>query len=94
MAQLFEAFMVISFGLSWPVSIAKSLKAKTSKGKSVFFLIFIDIGYICGITSKFISGNITYVLIFYILNFVMVATGIMLYFRNRGFDKKAQVSGK
>ena len=89
MAQLFEAFMVISFGISWPVSIFKSLKAKTSKGKSLFFLVFIDAGYILGITSKFISGNITYVLVFYIINTIMVTFDIILYFRNRMIDQRS-----
>ena len=89
MSQLFEAFMVISFGVSWPVSIVKSVKAKTSKGKSIIFLIFIDLGYIFGITSKFVSGTITYVLVFYIINTIMVTIDIILYIKNRRIDQKA-----
>lgn len=87
MAELFEVLMVVSFGLSWPLSILKSYRAKTTKGKSLFFLFMILAGYAFGITSKFLAGKITYVLFFYCLNFVMVATDIGLYFRNRQWDQ-------
>jgi len=75
--------MVICFGLSWPLSIMKSYRSRTTKGKSLFFLLFILIGYGCGIVSKLVGGNITYVFFFYVLNFVMVAIDVTLYFRNR-----------
>lgn len=86
MAELFEVFMVVSFGVSWPMSILKSLKAKTAKGKSLFFLFMILFGYACGITSKLLSGKINYVIAFYILNFIMVSIDLMLYFKNRQLD--------
>jgi len=86
MAQVFEAIMVVCFGLSWPLSILKSLRAKTAKGKSILFLSFIIIGYAFGIISKFISGNITYVLVFYIINMLMVSFDAVLYFRNKRLD--------
>lgn len=86
MAELFEAIMVISFGVSWPASILKSIKSKTVKGKSLFFLYMIFLGYGCGIASKLISGRITYVLAFYILNFIMVAIDLGLYYRNKSID--------
>ncbi|MBQ6475453.1 MAG: hypothetical protein IJJ34_04505 [Clostridia bacterium] len=88
MSQMFEAFMVIAFGISWPLSIVKSLRSKTAKGKSLIFMLFIFVGYICGIISKIISGRITYVFVFYVLNLVMVGTDIVLYFRNRKFDRE------
>ncbi len=89
MSQLFESFMVICFGISWPMSIMKSLKSRTAKGKSLMFILFILAGYAFGIISKLISGNITYVLFFYVLNFVMVAIDIALYFRNQNYDRAA-----
>lgn len=92
MTELFEAFMVICFGISWPISIIKSYKSKTAKGKSLFFLCMILIGYAFGIISKLISHNVTYVLIFYILNFIMVSVDIILSLRNRKLD--LQVSNK
>jgi lipopolysaccharide export LptBFGC system permease protein LptF len=88
MAQLFEAVMVISFGISWPTSIIKSYTSRTAKGKSIVFLCFILIGYIFGVASKFLSGNLTYVVAFYILNLVMVSIDLCLYFRNRKLDQR------
>ena len=87
MSELFEALMVICFGISWPISIAKSFKSRTSKGKSLVFLCFILIGYVFGIISKLVSGNITYVLFFYVLNLIMVSVDTILYFRNTKIDK-------
>ena len=86
MAELFESFMIISFGISWPISIAKSYTSRTTKGKSLVFMLFILFGYACGITSKLLKGNLTYVFVFYILNFIMVAIDLCLYYRNSKLD--------
>lgn len=86
--------MVISFGVSWPTSIIKSYRARTAKGKSLLFLCFIFFGYICGIAAKIITGNITYVFAFYVLNLLMVGTDIALYFRNRRLDAEAEKNGE
>lgn len=86
MAELLEAAMIISFGVSWPLNIIKSLKSRTAKGRSLLFILFILFGYLCGIISKIVSGKITYVFIFYVLNFVMVAIDLVLYFRNSKLD--------
>jgi hypothetical protein len=86
MAHILEAMMVISFGISWPTSIIKSYTSRTAKGKSIIFLLFILIGYLFGIASKFMAGNLTYVVIFYIINFIMVFIDLCLYFRNRCID--------
>ncbi|HHW22418.1 MAG TPA: hypothetical protein GXX26_05990 [Clostridiaceae bacterium] len=87
MSELLEAIMVISFGISWPVSIIKSLTSRTAKGKSLFFMFMILFGYGAGIASKLVSGKITYVFIFYVLNFIMVGIDTVLYFRNRKLDR-------
>lgn len=86
MSQLLEAIMVISFGASWPMSIAKSYKSRTAKGKSLGFLILILFGYLCGIISKLLADKITYVFVFYVLNFILVAIDLCLYFRNKRLD--------
>lgn len=41
MAEFLEACMVVLFGLSWPLNIMKSLKARTAKGKSLPFLLLV-----------------------------------------------------
>ena len=91
MPQLLEALMIISFGISWPTNIVKSYKARTAKGKSLLFLIFVLIGYYFGIAAKIIGSNINYVLVFYIINSIMVKADIYLYFRNRGLDRGVNV---
>lgn len=88
MAQVFEVMMVLSFGAAWPMSILKSIKAKTAKGKSPFFLSIILFGYVCGITSKVVAGNINYVVIFYIINLIMVSFDLLVYFRNLKIDNE------
>jgi len=92
--DIFESVMVICFGISWPLSIMKSWKARTAKGKSLLFLCFIETGYLSGIAAKLIGHftdvkPLTYVVVFYILNFIMVGTDIILYFRNRALDREA-----
>ena len=88
MPDLLECFMVICFGISWPVSIIKSYTSRTSKGKSLVFILFIVLGYVFGIMAKIIANNINYVFWFYVLNLVMVLVDLGLFFRNAKLDKK------
>ncbi len=90
MAEILEAAMIILFGLSWPMNVYKSLKSKTTKGKSLLFLLLIDLGYVCGIVGKIIGHNVTWVFAFYILNFVMVTFDLILYFINLRREKLQQ----
>lgn len=91
MVELFEIFMIVLFGISWPINAYKSYKARTTKGKSLVFLLLIFAGYIFGITSKLIAPQFKwYVLFFYVLNFLMVGLDIALYIRNYKLDKKAE----
>lgn len=88
MSQLLEAIMLICFGLSWPLALVKNIKAKSAEGMSLSFLLLIITGYVAGTVAKIISGNITYVLIVYIVNLVIVTMNLMVYFYNRSLDKK------
>lgn len=83
MVSVFECVMLVCFGLSWPISVYKSATSRSTKGKSVFFIIAILVGYIAGITGKILGGNINYVLALYILNFCVVSVDLILYFINR-----------
>jgi len=98
MSEILEICMIVSFGISWPINVMKSLKAKTTKGKSLPFLILIFVGYIAGIASKFLSESYMasfsskwYVLIFYFFNLIMVGIDLALYFRNYKLDKEAGI---
>ena len=88
-AEIFEIGMVVLFGLSWPVNMLKSYRARTTKGKSVLFLLFVIVGYMCGIISKLLSDSFKwYILFFYILNLIMVVADLALYFRNLRIESK------
>ena len=90
MSHILEICMIVAFGLSWPNNIITTLRNKSTKGKSVAFLLLIDIGYVCGIASKLLSGNFAwYVVFFYVLNFCMVSTDLALYFYYRHKERKA-----
>lgn len=95
MSEILEITMIISFGISWPVNVMKSYKSRSTKGKSLLFLCLIFFGYIAGISSKLVNAEYManfatkwYVLFFYVLNFLMVGTDMLLYFRNYRLDKK------
>jgi len=86
--SLFEAGMLLCFGLAWPVNIYKSFKSRSTKGKSVSFLFIILIGYVLGITHKLLY-NRDIILVLYIVNFLMVMTDIVLYYCNYHREKRA-----
>lgn len=97
MAEIFEVIMIVSFGASWPMNVMKSWRARTAKGKSLAFLCLILFGYVVGIIGKLINPAYMasidekwYVLFFYFLNFLMVFTDLMLYFRNKSLDRLAE----
>ena len=97
MPEFLEILMIVSFGASWPMNVIKSYRSRTAKGKSVAFLCLILFGYIAGIASKLLNESYRnafaqkwYVLFFYVLNFIMVGVDLVLYFRNRCIDKKAE----
>lgn len=98
MIEFLEMMMVLSFGISWPFSILKSYRSRTAKGKSLFFLLMICFGYICGIVWKLLvlreTGEFRYPGYFYILNFLMISCDVFLYFRNRRLDAAAEDAGK
>ena len=88
MPQILETVMMVCFGVSWPVSILRSWRARTARGKSLLFLCGIAMGYVAGIIAKLAAGQRTYVLAFYVLNLLMVCADIALYFRNRAIDRE------
>lgn len=90
MAQLFEVLMLICFGASWPFNIAKSIRSRTAKGKSLLFECFIIAGYLFGLVGKFVGGNVTYVAAVYVLDILMVSIDLVLSIRNRRFDRTAE----
>ena len=100
-ATLFETIMIICFGVSWPLSVYKSWKSRTTKGKSLQFELFIWVGYIFGIAKNFIlyaNGSNSWIFFlgwaFYVLNFVEITIDILLYFLNTRLDKARDAENK
>ena len=90
MLDFLEAATIFCFGLSWPISIRKSIVSRTAKGKSLFFEL-------CGIARKIMqtvdgsSGFLFFLsFFFYILNFVEISIDVALYFRNKKLDELAE----
>ena len=90
MSELLETVMLICFGASWPVNAVKAYRAGTARSPSPLFLCLIFVGYIAGIGAKLISGRINYVLIVYFLNLFTVSANLVIYFINRGKDRRRQ----
>ena len=88
MSEILETVMLICFGMSWPISVIKNIRARSAKGMSLGFILLITAGYAAGITAKIINGNINYVLIVYVLNIAIVLVNLAVYFRNRSLDAK------
>jgi hypothetical protein len=78
--SIFEAIMLICFGVSWPVSIAKSVRTKVVVGKSPAFMVIVCVGYLCGIIHKALF-SMDWIIILYAANMIMVAVDLLLYYR-------------
>jgi hypothetical protein len=85
--SIFEIIMLLCFGAAWPSSIYKSYVSRTSRGKSLFFLIIVLVGYGSGILHK-VLYNQDWVILLYVLNCLMVITDMVLYFRNAALDRQ------
>ena len=86
-----EAGMLVCFGISWPFSVVRSYRARSVKGKSIGYLILLNLAYIAGILHKTLV-HFDLVLILYVINFAMVSIDIALYIRNTRLDKLADAA--
>ena len=86
--SVFEIVMLVCFGAAWPASIYKSWKSGVTAGKSVIFLIIVEVGYISGVIHKVVY-NADPVVFLYALNAAMVLVDIGLYFRNAARERCA-----
>ena len=88
--QVLEVGMLITFGASWPFNIIKSWRAKTAKGKSLYFEFIILVGYGMGVAAKFIqysrTGSLPYAVWFYFLDIALVTIDLILTIRNHALD--------
>jgi hypothetical protein len=83
----FEAGMLFCFGLAWPVNIYKSIKSRSTKGKSIMFSYVVLVGYISGTIFK-LTSSLDIVLWLYIFNFVAVSVDLVLYYMNKNHERQ------
>lgn len=91
MSPLLETFMLVCFGLSWPINVMKALKARSAKSMSLPFILLIISGYIAGISAKLLSHQINYVLVVYFINLAIVTVNLLVYFRNKHIDREEEL---
>ncbi len=87
-AEVFEAGMLLCFGVAWPVDIVRTLRVRRTWGKSIGFMTLILAGYLSGLTAKVVRAWGAWpeaVTALYAFNAVMVVADIAvtLYFRRR-----------
>jgi len=83
---VFEFLMLVCFGASWPFSILKSIRSRSAKGKSIMFMVLVELGYVFGIVHKLLYSR-NWVIWAYVALFCVVAVDIVLYFRNARQEK-------
>ena len=90
---LFEFLMLFCFGFSWPFAITKSIKSKSTKGKSLMFMLLVIAGYVFGIIHK-VLYNFNWVTWVYVILMLLVSFDVFLYWRNRRYEKRCERSNK
>jgi len=73
---------LVCFGISWPISIIKSLRTKVVQGKSPIFMTVVALGYVSGMIHKIVY-SFDQVFLLYVFNFVMVTIDLGLYWKYR-----------
>ena len=91
--SIWEVLFLLCFAVSWPVSIAKSLRTKVVIGKSPFFMSLVILGYIFGIIHKALYSH-DIVIWLYVFNALLVATDLSLYFTYIGRNRRDLQQGK
>ena len=84
--SVFEAIMLLCFGAAWPFSIARSLKSRSTGGKSLVFMLIVIVGYASGIVHKALHSR-DFVLWMYAFNMLMVSVDAALWIRNRRLER-------
>lgn len=84
---IFEIGMLLCFAAAWPFNIVRSWRARTAVGTSPWFMIVIEIGYLCGMANKIVNNDVNYVFAFYVFDFILVLIGLFIFGRNKAIDK-------
>ena len=79
--------MLICFGAAWPFSIYRSATSRSTKGKSLLFMLVVAAGYVAGIANKVVY-DFDGVIYLYLLDLALVSADIALYARNRRLERR------
>ncbi len=80
--SIYEAGMMVCFGVSWPIAAWKTYKSKCVHGKSIYFSLLIMLGYVCGVIHKLLY-SMDIVIWLYIANMAFLFTDMCLWYRYR-----------
>ena len=83
MTELLETIMLLCFGFSWPISLLKSLRAKSARSTSIAFMCLILAGYLAGIAAKLMTVGCNTVFFVYLFNVTMVLLNLLVTLRYR-----------
>lgn len=86
---IFEFMMLFCFCFSWPFSIMKSYRSRSTKGKSLLFMLLIISGYAFGIIHK-ILNNFNWVTWAYVAGMALVTVDLVLYWRNWRIERSGR----
>ena len=53
-SMLFEAAMLLCFGLAWPIATVRMLRTGRAEGKGILFTLIIWVGYLAGAASNIV----------------------------------------
>ena len=91
--SIWEVLFLLCFAVSWPISIAKSLRTKVVIGKSPIFMGLVILGYVFGIIHKLLH-NPDIVTWLYAFNATLVATDLILYVTYIGRNRRELLGKK
>ena len=86
---ILEFLMLICFCVSWPFSIIKSYRSRSTSGKSFFFMLLIIMGYVFGIIHKIVNG-FDWVSWAWVAGLSLVCIDMVLYWRNCRIEKASK----
>ena len=85
---VFEFLMLFCFGFSWPFSILKSVRSRSTRGKSLVFMVLVEFGYVFGIVHK-VLNDFNWVTWMYVALFFVVLADIALFCRNWCLEQRS-----
>ena len=86
--QMFEAGMLVAFGVSWPVDVMKTLRTRRTEGKSLAFMSLVLAGYLLGLGGKLARAagpgeQVEWITALYVFNAIIIFVDIAVTVRMR-----------